>query len=59
MASEGTREAYLFCTAGNHRAHRFYVKTGWHDAGVEATRVPTSTGDFLTVPCHRFDKEIG
>ncbi|MEI2387977.1 GNAT family N-acetyltransferase [Breoghania sp. JC706] len=58
MAADGVTSAHLFCAEGNARAHRFYQKAGWRDAGLEATRVSDGAGGWLPVTCHRFVKEL-
>lgn len=43
----GISTAWLACAIGNHRAARFYEKSGWHLAGNMINRLETPEGEFL------------
>jgi len=47
LAQRGVETAWLACAIGNHRAARFYEKSGWHMAGTFVIASETSIGPFL------------
>lgn len=46
LREKGTQTAWLACAIGNHRAARFYEKSGWRRAGVMTSYLPTQEGIF-------------
>jgi GNAT superfamily N-acetyltransferase len=57
MAAAGTLEAELHCYVGNHRAHRFYIRNGWHD-DVVITKPMAAAGGFVDIPSWRMCKRL-
>ncbi|GGX41885.1 hypothetical protein GCM10007385_06820 [Tateyamaria omphalii] len=46
VAANGYDLAWLACAVGNHRASRFYEKSGWVNLGRRVVNLDTSEGDF-------------
>jgi GNAT superfamily N-acetyltransferase len=46
LAENGTETAWLACAIGNHRAARFYEKSGWHRTGTMINNAETANGVF-------------
>jgi GNAT superfamily N-acetyltransferase len=57
LAERGVATAWLACAVGNHRAARFYEKSGWHLAGTVANPAETSSGPF-PVEVWRYEKRL-
>jgi len=47
LAERGVETAWLACAIGNHRAARFYEKSGWRLTGTVVDAAETSSGPFL------------
>ncbi|MGF0538121.1 N-acetyltransferase family protein [Agrobacterium sp. ES01] len=60
IAVRGFTKAYLFCTAGNHRAERFYENHGWILSGssLETLWLPPDETLTATVLTHRFERDV-
>ncbi|OCW55603.1 GNAT family N-acetyltransferase [Hoeflea olei] len=60
LAQVGVTEAELFCTAGNARAERFYLRNGWRLAETfdDALWTPAGVTRRVIVPTHRFRKGL-
>ena len=58
LARRGIRDAVIQCSAGNHRAHRFYARAGWRDSGVRQAPIWTPDGRHETHPTHIFVKQL-
>jgi GNAT superfamily N-acetyltransferase len=51
--------AWLAVVDGNHRARRFYERSGWHDGGPFETQAWSTRGtDTIAVPVRRYEKEL-
>ena len=46
IRDDGHSSALLFCEPNNHRAIRFYEKSGWRNSGLSEESVETSEGPF-------------
>jgi len=46
LASSGVAVAWLVCAIGNHRAARFYEKSGWRRAATVLSELQTPEGAF-------------
>lgn len=57
LADKGFEIAWLACAIGNHRAARFYEKSGWRNMGRVVTPVETSNGPF-DLEVWRFEKRL-
>lgn len=57
LAANGVRTAWLACAAGNHRAARFYEKSGWHNARTMVSEIPVPGGVFK-LEVWRYEKEL-
>lgn len=57
LRDAGLSEGWLACAIGNHRAARFYEKTGWTNAGEHVVDLDTQDGSY---PLHvwRFEKGL-
>ena len=58
VAGNGYDLAWLACAIGNHRASRFYEKSGWINRGQRVVNLDTSEGDF-PLDVLRFEKHVG
>ena len=60
LRAGGTARAHLFCTAGNDRARRFYLRRGWRIAATfdSPLWVPPGIDLGLAVPTHRMTKTL-
>ncbi|WP_299749172.1 GNAT family N-acetyltransferase [uncultured Tateyamaria sp.] len=58
VAANGYDLAWLACAVGNHRAGRFYEKSGWINAGQRRVDLDTSEGAF-PLDVWRFEKHVG
>ena len=51
--------AWLAVVEGNHRARRFYERSGWRDGGPFETPAWTTHGtDTIAVPVRRYEKDL-
>ena len=57
LAKSGVETAWLACAIGNHRAARFYEKSGWRRVGVVTYQAETSTGLF-PLEVWRYEKRL-
>jgi GNAT superfamily N-acetyltransferase len=57
LAARGVELAWLACAIGNHRAARFYEKSGWRLAGTIVHEAVTSQGPF-PVQIWRYEKQL-
>lgn len=57
LAEKGVETAWLSCAIGNHRAARFYEKSGWCNTGNYVTVVETTEGPF-ELEVWRFEKRV-
>lgn len=57
LAGKGVETAWLSCAIGNHRAARFYEKSGWRNTGNYVTMVETTEGPF-ELEVWRFEKRV-
>ena len=57
LAEKGVETAWLSCAIGNHRAARFYEKSGWRNTGNYVTTVETTDGPF-ELEVWRFEKRV-
>jgi ribosomal protein S18 acetylase RimI-like enzyme len=57
LAEKGTEVAWLACAIGNHRAARFYEKSGWARVGVMIDEAETSVGAF-PLEVWRYEKRL-
>jgi ribosomal protein S18 acetylase RimI-like enzyme len=55
LAANGIETAWLACAIGNHRAARFYEKSGWERVGEMINRLETPQGEFQ-LPVWRYEK---
>ena len=46
IAEAGHKMAWLACASGNHRAERFYEKTGWTNTGEREMTFEATQGPF-------------
>ncbi len=53
----GVRRPFVLCAAGNQRALRFYLRSGWTDTGVAPKAVTTPDGP-VAIDCHRLEKDL-
>jgi GNAT superfamily N-acetyltransferase len=58
LARRGVETAWLACAIGNHRAARFYEKSGWRLTRSFVALSETSNGPF-PVEHWRFEKRLG
>jgi GNAT superfamily N-acetyltransferase len=60
LADDGVTVAHLFCTAGNHRAQRFYVREGWDlvETFEDNLWIPSDTTMQYSVQTHRYQKSL-
>jgi len=57
--SERFSMAWLAVVDGNHRARRFYERSGWHDGGPFETPAWTARGtETIAVPVRRYEKDL-
>jgi ribosomal protein S18 acetylase RimI-like enzyme len=56
----GTHDrAWLAVVDGNHRARRFYERSGWHDGGTFETQAwTTDRTTTIAVPVRRYEKHV-
>ena len=57
LAASGVSTAWLACAIGNHRAARFYEKSGWRLAGTFVNHCETATGTF-PLEVWRYEKSL-
>jgi GNAT superfamily N-acetyltransferase len=57
LAARGVELKWLTCAIGNHRAARFYQKSGWRLAGTIVNPAETSSGPF-PVEVWRYEKRL-
>jgi len=57
LAARGVETAWLACAIGNHRAARFYEKSGWRLAGTVVNPADTSSGPF-PLEVWRYEKRL-
>jgi GNAT superfamily N-acetyltransferase len=57
LSQQGVETAWLACVIGNHRAARFYERSGWHLAGAIVDPAETSSGPF-PVDVWRYEKRL-
>ena len=57
LAAGGVKTAWLACAIGNHRAARFYEKSGWRCAGNVVSELPLPSGPF-SVEIWRYEKDL-
>ena len=57
LIEEGVEVAWLACAIGNHRAARFYEKSGWHLARTFVSPLDTGAGIFL-LEVWRYEKTL-
>ncbi len=57
LAAQGTTTAWLSCAIGNHRAARFYEKSGWRKVRVMVDLTETSEGPFA-LETSRYEKVL-
>jgi RimJ/RimL family protein N-acetyltransferase len=55
--ASGVETGWLSCAIGNHRAARFYEKSGWRRVGVVIYQAETSTGPF-PLEVWRYEKRL-
>jgi GNAT superfamily N-acetyltransferase len=55
ITSSGVTEAELRCLVGNHRAHRFYQRSGWIDRGEVVENLAGDLGE-ASIPFWRMTK---
>lgn len=60
LRQDGVLEAELFCTAGNARAERFYLRQGWSlvDTFDDALWAPTGISEKFVVSTCRYLKKL-
>ena len=58
LQDSGVTTAWLACAIGNHRAARFYEKSGWRHVGVMMNQAETSEGTF-PLEVWRYEKALG
>ncbi|MDP9630329.1 UNVERIFIED_ORG: GNAT superfamily N-acetyltransferase [Ensifer adhaerens] len=60
LREDRVREAELFCTAGNARAERFYLRQGWSlvEKFDDALWAPTGISQKFVVSTHRYRKKL-
>ena len=57
LAASGVETAWLACAIGNHRAARFYEKSGWRRAGTMISHLRTEQGSF-DLEVWRYEKAL-
>ena len=57
LAARGFAVAWLACAIGNHRAARFYEKSGWQRAGTISSLLETTDGTFA-LDVWRYEKPL-
>jgi GNAT superfamily N-acetyltransferase len=57
LSGGGVTTAWLACAIGNHRAARFYEKSGWRLAGTIVNQVETEEGPF-SLEVWRYEKTM-
>jgi GNAT superfamily N-acetyltransferase len=57
LAARGVETTWLTCAIGNHRAARFYEKSGWRRAGTVTDLSETSQGPY-PVQVWRYEKRL-
>lgn len=57
VAAQGYRTIWLACAIGNHRAARFYEKSGWANTGVITSILDTPDGSFA-LDVWRYEKQL-
>jgi ribosomal protein S18 acetylase RimI-like enzyme len=57
LAKSGFDIACLACAIGNHRAARFYEKSGWRRVGIVTYQAETSAGTF-PLQVWRYEKKL-
>jgi GNAT superfamily N-acetyltransferase len=57
LARRGVETIWLACALGNHRAARFYEKSGWHRTGAVVLPMETPNGPF-PVEHWRYEKQL-
>jgi GNAT superfamily N-acetyltransferase len=57
LLAAGVNVTWLACAVGNHRAARFYEKSGWRQTATENIEVDTSAGPF-PLEIWRFEKTL-
>jgi GNAT superfamily N-acetyltransferase len=57
LGERGVETAWLSCAIGNHRAARFYEKSGWRNTGNYMSTVETTEGPF-ELEVWRFEKRL-
>lgn len=58
LQAGGVITAWLACAIGNHRAARFYEKSGWRHVGMMMNHAETSEGTF-PLEVWRYEKTLG
>jgi GNAT superfamily N-acetyltransferase len=58
-AAKGAPLIWLACAIGNHRAARFYEKSGWRNAGVRTIQLDMPHGEHFPLEIWRFEKPLG
>lgn len=60
LLRQGVEKAELFCTAGNVRAQRFYVREGWLLSRTfeDALWLPDNFSGRFTVETHQYEKHL-
>ena len=60
LRQDGVSQAELFCTAGNIRAERFYIRQGWCliDTFDDALWAPPGISQKFVVSTHRYRKRL-
>jgi ribosomal protein S18 acetylase RimI-like enzyme len=59
VIARGHRRAWLAVVDGNHRARRFYERSGWYDHGPFETQAWTTDGTTtIAVPARRYEKDL-
>lgn len=57
LAASGVETAWLACAIGNHRAARFYEKSGWRRVGTMINEAETPEGTF-SLEVWRYEKPL-
>lgn len=58
LAATGAPLIWLACAIGNHRAARFYEKSGWRNIGVRTVHHDMPDGSQLALEIWRFEKAL-
>jgi ribosomal protein S18 acetylase RimI-like enzyme len=57
LANRGFGVAWLDCAIGNHRAARFYEKSGWRRTGEVESKLTTREG-IVSIMVWRYEKAL-